>query len=215
MLEMLIRLTALQQVYQTSHLGVADEHLNFFLDESSTTGEADVEARKRLRRQAVQKVGFDPYNESPVKHHGEEYQYQNQGQYYEGGEAPYEYGEGHGSGNRKGSSGGYDGHESPRLVREKSMTPQRSPEPWLLRSREATSPKFLPVSSSSSPLEPFRQPSRRPPRSLERVMRERGVAKNGSPLGRGMGVETDSSLGTSPGSPTPVGKMGKGGDDEF
>jgi hypothetical protein len=33
---------------------------------------------------------------------------------------------------------------------------------------------------------------------LDRVKQERGTAKIGSPLGRGMSVETDSTLGTSP-----------------
>lgn len=75
LLEMLIRLTSLQQFQQASHLSIPDELLNFFLEESSTTGAgSNDEERKRTRREALRKVGFDPYNESPVKRRGEEYQ---------------------------------------------------------------------------------------------------------------------------------------------
>lgn len=78
LLEMLIRLTSLQQFQQTSHLAITDELLNFFLEESSTSGAAsgDVEARKRIRMEARFRVGFDPYDESPVKRRGEAYQRQ-------------------------------------------------------------------------------------------------------------------------------------------
>lgn len=68
LLEMLIRLTALQQFQQISHLSVPDELLNFFLSESSTTGAGgDSEERRRKRYEARRKVGFDPYDESPLK----------------------------------------------------------------------------------------------------------------------------------------------------
>lgn len=74
LLEMLIRLTALQQFRQASHLTIEDELLNFFLEDTSTTGAgADVEYRQRLRRDARRRVGFDPYDESPIKRRGEEY----------------------------------------------------------------------------------------------------------------------------------------------
>lgn len=81
LLEMLLRLLSLQQFQQTPHLAIPDEFLNFFLSESaSTTGAAkgDVEERKRLRDEARRRVGFDPYDESPIKRRGEEYQYQHQ-----------------------------------------------------------------------------------------------------------------------------------------
>ncbi|KAI9811547.1 MAG: hypothetical protein M1826_003150 [Phylliscum demangeonii] len=72
LLEMLIRLTALQQFQQASHLSIPDELLNFFLSESSTTGAGvDGEERRRKRWEARRKVGFDPYDESPVKRRGE------------------------------------------------------------------------------------------------------------------------------------------------
>lgn len=200
LLEMLIRLTALQQFQQASHLSIPDELLTFFLEESSTTGAGgDGDERRRTRREARQKVGFDPYDESPVKRHGEEYQYQNQGQGYERDGTHYEYEQ---------SGYGYDGAGSPRWMQERSMTPQGSPEPWLLRSREAFSPRRG-STGPSSPIQPYRQPTRRPTRPLDRVMQERGVVKNGSPLGRGMSVETDSTLGTSPSSPTHVSMMEK------
>jgi hypothetical protein len=73
MLEMLIRLTALQQFQQSSHLSIPDEFLTFFLSESSTVGSGgDSERRRQVRRQARQRVGFDPYDESPIKRRGEE-----------------------------------------------------------------------------------------------------------------------------------------------
>ena len=77
LLEMLIRLTSLQQFQQASHLSITDELLTFFLEESSTTGAgADTEMRKRVRRDARKRVGFDPYDESPIKRRGEDYLYQ-------------------------------------------------------------------------------------------------------------------------------------------
>lgn len=74
LLEMLIRLTALQQFQQTSHLAIPDELLTFFLSDSSTVGAGgDAELRRRVRREARMRVGFDPYDESPIKRRGEEY----------------------------------------------------------------------------------------------------------------------------------------------
>lgn len=74
LLEMLIRLTALQQFQQSSHLAIPDELLTFFLSESSTVGAGgDSELRREVRRKALTRVGFDPYDESPIKRRGEEY----------------------------------------------------------------------------------------------------------------------------------------------
>jgi hypothetical protein len=68
LLELLIRLSSLQQFQQCSHLAISDELLNFFLSESSSTGAgADVERRKHMRSEAARRVGFDPYAESPMK----------------------------------------------------------------------------------------------------------------------------------------------------
>ncbi|KAF7716006.1 Uncharacterized protein PECH_001913 [Penicillium ucsense] len=76
LLETLLRLTSLQQFQQQSHLSISDELLNFFLEESSSTGAGgDEQHRQRLRSDARRRVGWDPYDESPVKHRGEEYQY--------------------------------------------------------------------------------------------------------------------------------------------
>lgn len=92
LLETLLRLVSLQQFQQTPHLSIPDELLTFFLSESATTGAAnsDSQERKRLRNEARRRVGFDPYDESPVKIRGEEYQYrgheQDQYQYEQNGE---------------------------------------------------------------------------------------------------------------------------------
>ena len=80
LLEVLLRLLSLQQFQQASHLSVSDELLNFFLAESATTGAAggdDLE-RRRIRNEAKGKLGFDPYDESPIKRRGENYQYSGQ-----------------------------------------------------------------------------------------------------------------------------------------
>lgn len=93
MLEMLIRLTALQQFQQSSHLAIPDEFLTFFLSESSTVGSGgDSELRRRVRREARQRVGFDPYDESPIKKRGEEYQARarhNEREGYDSGHSAY------------------------------------------------------------------------------------------------------------------------------
>ena len=77
LLEMLLRLVSLQQFQQTPHLSIPDELLTFFLHESASTGTAtnDAQERKRLREETRRHVGFDPYDESPVKRRGEDYQY--------------------------------------------------------------------------------------------------------------------------------------------
>ncbi|KAL9053593.1 MAG: hypothetical protein Q9162_004690 [Coniocarpon cinnabarinum] len=112
LLEMLIRLTSLQQFQQTSHLAITDELLNFFLSEGSTTGAAsgDTEARKRIRMEARQHVGFDPYDESPVKRRGEAYQ----------------------------RYSGHDEHDDARLGY--SLSSSGPPSPVIYQSRERSSP---------------------------------------------------------------------------
>ncbi|KAL3460439.1 RanGTP-binding protein-domain-containing protein [Aspergillus heterothallicus] len=76
LLETLLRLMSLQQFQQQSHLAISDELLNFFLEESSTTGAGgDEQHRQRLRADARRRVGWDPYDESPVKRRGEDYQH--------------------------------------------------------------------------------------------------------------------------------------------
>lgn len=76
LLELLLRLTSLQQFQQQSHLSITDELLNFFLEESATTGAGGDEGRRQaLRADARRRVGWDPYDESPIKRRGEDYQY--------------------------------------------------------------------------------------------------------------------------------------------
>ena len=76
LLELLLRLTALQQFQQQSHLSITDELLNFFLEESASTGAGGNEQyRQAVRANARRRVGWDPYDESPVKRRGEDYQY--------------------------------------------------------------------------------------------------------------------------------------------
>lgn len=193
LLEMLIRLTALQQFQQASHLSIPDELLNFFLEESSTTGAGgDVEERRQRRWEARQKVGFDPYDESPIKHRGEDYQYGSQPS------SPAR--------NMRGGPGfdEYDQSPLPRRgwERSRSATPNSGTPDWLLRNKENSSgsKKGRAAEFPSSPGSPY-IPAPKAPRPLDRIQQERRGAK-GSPLGRGVSVETDSSLGTSPLSPT-------------
>ena len=195
LLEMLIRLTALQQFQQASHLSIPDELLTFFLEESSTTGAGgDGDERRRTRREARRKVGFDPYDESPMKRRGEGYQNQNQDTYREsprGGLSDYEY-----------SHAGYD-VDSPRWSRERSMTPQKT-DSWLLRNLDDTTSSPVPSAKNippSSPVSPYRPLPRKSTRPMDRV-RQGHTMQASSPLGRGVSVDTDSSLGTSPASPT-------------
>ncbi|KAJ5650567.1 uncharacterized protein N7484_004290 [Penicillium longicatenatum] len=90
LLETLLRLTSLQQFQQQSHLSISDELLNFFLEESSTTGAGgDEQHRQRLRSEARRRVGWDPYDESPVKHRGEDYQYGSPSAYHREGDERY------------------------------------------------------------------------------------------------------------------------------
>ena len=66
LMEMLIRLTSLQEFQQISHLSIPDHITTFFLEETSSTGLRG-EARWEERRQAKRKVGFDPYIDTPSK----------------------------------------------------------------------------------------------------------------------------------------------------
>ncbi|KAH8816158.1 RanGTP-binding protein-domain-containing protein [Xylogone sp. PMI_703] len=191
LLEMLIRLTALQQFQQVSHLAIPDELLTFFLEESSTTGAGgDSDERRRTRLAARRKVGFDPYDESPVKRRGEEYQYnhveEDEGRYSRGN-TPF-------------------GAESPRFTGDRGMTPLGTPEPRL----PYRSASYHPISSprrDTTPLSPKLASSpissarpRQATRPLDRVAQDmRTGEKAGSPLGKGIILDTDSTLGTSPG----------------
>lgn len=187
LLEMLIRLTALQQFEQALHLTIPDEILNFFLQESSTTG-GNGEERRQARNEARMKVGFDPYDESPIKRHGEEYQR---------GESPN-------SPVRsiRGNSA-FQKHDDSlplpgRVNRSRSSTPISARvdggKEWLLRDREKG--RISDNGTTSSPASPLPRRLTRPVDKVNSKMK--GIASP-SPLGLGSGVpvETDSSLGTS------------------
>lgn len=221
LLETLLRLCSLQQFQQQSHLAITDELLNFFLSDSnaSTTGAgADSQERKRMRGDARRRVGFDPYDESPVKRRGEEYQYQ----------ARYE-------GDGEGSPAGWDqdqryyGYGSPRpeYRGERVWTTPPTPSlpahphtqyprasrasspntpPLLLkhRAQSSSSPSRGPMPESSSYIDPRPHlPSTPSGASKSRsgvLRRDEGGERRGSPLAR-MGTELeDEGLGTSPGS---------------
>jgi len=64
LLEMLIRLTSLQEFQQTPHLAIPDHILTFFLDESSAT-ELPGDGHVAMRDEAKRRVGFDPYTNAP------------------------------------------------------------------------------------------------------------------------------------------------------
>jgi len=66
LLEMLIRLTSLQETQQAAHLSIPDHILSFFLEEASTTGLRG-EERRRIRDEAKRRVGFDPYTDTPTR----------------------------------------------------------------------------------------------------------------------------------------------------
>lgn len=70
LLEMLIRLTSLQEFQQVSHLAIPDHILMFFLEETSTTG-LHGEAQWRARSDAKRRMGFDPYTDSFPAQNGE------------------------------------------------------------------------------------------------------------------------------------------------
>ncbi|PSS03488.1 RanGTP-binding protein [Coniella lustricola] len=66
LMEMLIRLTSLQEFQQAAHLSIPDYILSFFLEETSTTG-LHGEERWKARNEAKRRVGFDPYTDTPTK----------------------------------------------------------------------------------------------------------------------------------------------------
>lgn len=209
LLETLLRLLSLQQFQQTPHLSIPDELLTFFLNESASTGAAsnDVQERKRLREEARRRVGFDPYDESPVKRRGEEYQYHGREK------TPQWDGEG-GYGSERGyENEGY--YQSPRYEDEgydtrnwtypsqggrfpstpNESTPQTPPMPPKHRSRSGT-----PERSPFSPGEQHVAPKRWHDSRYGLKQEPTNAARRGSPLARpGTGI-TDEGLGTSPAS---------------
>ena len=230
LLETLLRLLSLQQFQQTSHLSIPDELLNFFLSESATTGAAqgNDQERKRLRSAARRRVGFDPYDESPVRRHGEEYQYRG-GPSQAGEDQNYQhYAESPGSSNydrydEYQSQGygsprydeGYDTHRfySPQHPHASVEGPTSETPPLLLKNRshssragtpERSTPP-LPSSSNSGP-RGYSSPStpsrdmigKGRPQALRRGDPKTSTMKRGSPLARPGTGITDEGLGTSP-----------------
>lgn len=207
LLELLIRLTALQQFQQSSHLTINDELLNFFLSESATTGAgADNEYRKKARRDARRRVGFDPFDESPIKRRSEEYIGQRYDQASgEWANDDYEYDDPYR--NDKSAAGAFDGEwrygsggGTPRSARNSpGLRSPNSPSPSLRQS--------IPARSKSSPApEALRLPTfhaLETPQSVGKgrsdVLRKEG-GPGKSPLSKPMvRSESDSTLGTSPG----------------
>lgn len=197
LLETLLRLTSLQQFQQQSHLSITDELLNFFLEESSSTGAGgDEQHRQRVRAEARRRVGWDPYDESPLKRRGEDYQYQS-GQSVDGWPSS------------PGAAGGqWDGPDSRDYYPDSQQ--------YMLRSRDTT-PTPAPSSPSPGiqPQSPSGTTSQRPqvgkqrsyisggnenriPSHLRKTgLRDNGV-RGGSPL-RPRTVQVDEGIGTSPG----------------
>lgn len=132
MLELLLRLTSLQQFQQQSHLSIPDELLNFFLEEAASTGAGGNEKhRQAIRADARRKVGWDPYDESPIKRRGEDYQYSQQ-QYYDSPRTSQQY--------------QYSYHGSP--------SPRNSPAPPSSAQRMPHSPSHAVDGSINSPAPP-------------------------------------------------------------
>jgi RanGTP-binding protein len=174
LLEVLLRLVALSEYLQTSHLSANDQWLNFFLEESKATGaEGDENSRQRVRADARRRVGFDPYDESPVKRRGEEYQYQ--------------------AGVGVGDGDGEEWHDSSRSQRWSSPGPSRYQEngaAWTSPSMQTRSMTGFSDSKSPSPLSPAKD---------RKNWLKRRDERTGSPLRPTTG-NSDEGIGTSPGS---------------
>jgi hypothetical protein len=187
LLELLLRLTSLQQFQQQSHLSINDELLTFFLEESASTGAGgDERYRQQLRQEARRRVGWDPYDESPVKRRGEEYQYGHASDY----DSPGARSAGRATtaaqeGEAQWSPANPSRSERNRHLYQDSMSPSPAP---------ASSP-VLP--SPSSPIPAFA--TGKPARAAWLRREGDSVTKKGSPL-RPHTAMTDEGLGTSPAS---------------
>lgn len=201
LLEMLVRLTALTQFRQDSHLTAPDELLNFFLEDSATTGAgANATFRQRVRRDARRRVGFDPYDESPIKRRGEEYLAH-----------PRASAEQWAEGEQAADTAYYNGeYGSPEYVTQSIEYPRYS-SPRTPSVQSSPSPQFRPPMSStkSSPIirsaqAPLRlskeMPSFTASKGRQALLRSQSE-KPGSPLAKDVttaGQDADSALGTSP-----------------
>ena len=185
LLEMLLRLLSLQQFQQSPHLSIPDELLTFFLSEAASTGAAssDGQERRRLREEARRHVGFDPYDESPIKRHGEEYQYRGQQiEWEDSRNSPSaEY-----SSPRGYEDEGYGTSDWPPMPnRRQSGSPRSTPRTPSLPNRSQSG---TPQSSSGG---------RPPPVSRFSHRLRNGNEMKGSPLSRPATGMTDEGLGTS------------------
>ncbi|EDN09974.1 RanGTP-binding protein [Histoplasma capsulatum] len=204
LLETLLRLTSLQQFQQQSHLSITDELLNFFLEESSATGAGgDEHHRQRVRAEARRKVGWDPYNESPLKRHGEEYQ-------YNGADAEFE------QGSTKLSPSPVAWNT--RVAAEWSLplkgtypgSPTESQLPGSRRrSRRSTTPLEYPI-DSSAPESPSIRAARNGGWRPEILRRQQLQRREGSQLVRPETGQTDQELGASPASIRETSREGLG-----
>ncbi|KAI0446347.1 RanGTP-binding protein-domain-containing protein [Xylaria telfairii] len=66
LLEMLLRLTSLQEFEQTTHLAIPDHVLRFYLDESVSSSGLHGKDRWAASAEAERKVGFDPYADPSI-----------------------------------------------------------------------------------------------------------------------------------------------------
>lgn len=202
LLETLLRLVSLQQFQQAPHLSIPDELLTFFLSESATTGAAssDAQERKRLRNEARRRVGFDPYDESPVKRRGEEYQYRSHEQHqYENGEGNWGYGR------------GYDESEGYQVPDERYGSPlryqdegydthgwSRPPSSSIIRRDNTPSPRTPPLLIQNRPQSPRSGTPLRWRGGKSDVAGSDREIKRGSPLAKSSTRIPDEGLGTSP-----------------
>jgi len=211
LLETILRLLSLQQFQQSPHLAIPDELLTFFLSEAATTGAAsgDEGERRRVRAEARRRVGFDPYDESPVKRRGEEYQYQ-----YRGGESQAGWREG----NEGDGEGGYEGEgenegEYENSPREEIYGAYSSPSPrwdegYATHSQRIYTPSQPHLYAKDSP---SASPARETPPLLlqQRAHSSRSSRSSMPPLARSSGSFNASGKIPSPGTPS-GGRDGRG-----
>ncbi len=182
LLELLLRLTSLQQFQQQSHLSITDELLTFFLEESASTGAGgDERYRQQMRQDARRRVGWDPYDESPVKRRGEEYQ--------------YGFGNGNGSPGGASGNGSINGGWSPMSPRVRDSSGRAKEHSRRDEGMMSPSPSQVPSPS------PHPSPAGTPGKAGRTawLRRDGDAGRKGSPL-RPSTALTDEGIGTSPAS---------------
>ena len=70
LLEMVLRLTSLQEFEQTTHLAIPDHMLRFYVDQSASESGLHGQERRTARAEATRKFGFDPYKDPPASDGG-------------------------------------------------------------------------------------------------------------------------------------------------